>query len=243
MLRLVARAARCASRRGFAALAFSPEAPLRVCVVGSGPAGFYTADRVRGAQRATRELHARITRRDTRGAVLPVRPAGYIPARGLAPRSKQASRRCVAPASQLLHRYGDSVRVDILVRRPATRHTRLADEEELTPTSFSCSGALACALRPGALRRGSRPRRHQGCVSQVRAAGGRLARGAAVRRGGGAPRFTNVAAQPLPRRRAGARRAGGAAAGRAGRGPPGLLARPRLRGVVQRPPRRRTRLR
>jgi hypothetical protein len=28
-------------------------------------------------------------------------------------------------ASQLLHRYGDSVRVDILVRRPVTRHARL----------------------------------------------------------------------------------------------------------------------
>jgi NADPH-dependent 2,4-dienoyl-CoA reductase/sulfur reductase-like enzyme len=37
-----------AARRLYAAAAFTADAPLRVCVVGSGPAGFYTADRVRG---------------------------------------------------------------------------------------------------------------------------------------------------------------------------------------------------
>lgn len=44
---------RCAAllrgRRAFSGSAFSPSHPLRVCVVGSGPAGFYTADRARGA--------------------------------------------------------------------------------------------------------------------------------------------------------------------------------------------------
>jgi hypothetical protein len=40
-----------AVRRLSAAAAFTADAPLRVCVIGSGPAGFYTADRVRGVAR------------------------------------------------------------------------------------------------------------------------------------------------------------------------------------------------
>jgi hypothetical protein len=40
-------AAQLTAGRGFSAAGFAAERPLRVCVVGSGPAGFYTADRVR----------------------------------------------------------------------------------------------------------------------------------------------------------------------------------------------------
>jgi hypothetical protein len=64
MLRAAGALARtsAACRRALSAAAFTPEQPLRVCVVGSGPAGFYTADRVR-LQAAWPELQSDAARR------------------------------------------------------------------------------------------------------------------------------------------------------------------------------------